>query len=259
MIASLRLARRPIWREAMLGLETVSLVRDPVFRGTGVADGDRQPVLLIPGFLVGDDSLGLMTAWLDRTGHHPHPAGMRLNAGCGGAGLDRLTDRLEQVAASEDRRVAIIGQSRGGLFARALAVRRPDLVSGIVTLGAAHLDPLAVHPLVNLQVRALALLGSLGTPGLFSNECFDGECCDAARRALAAPFPDGVRFVSVYSRSDGIIDWRACLDPGAECVEIDSSHCGMGANPQAYRLIAATLSELRRASPAAAGHAAPRA
>jgi triacylglycerol lipase len=242
-----RLATRPIWRETRIGLEVASLLRDPVYRGAGVADGRRQPVLLIPGFLAGDDSLRLMTGWLRRTGHRPHRAGIRLNADCAAAGLDRLILRLEQVAAAESGRVAIIGQSRGGLYARVLAVRRPELVSGIVTLGSAHVEPLAVHPLVNLQIQALARVGSLGAQGLFTTSCLRGECCGPVSESLSGPFPEEVGFVSLYSRGDGIVDWRACLDPCAECVEIDSSHCGMGAHPQAYRLIARALSRFRRA------------
>src|SRR5437764_1483078 len=53
----------PIWREGRLGIEAASLFRDPIHRGHGVADADGQPVLLIPGFLAGDDSLGIMTRW----------------------------------------------------------------------------------------------------------------------------------------------------------------------------------------------------
>jgi triacylglycerol lipase len=38
----------------------------------------------------------------------------------------------------------------------------------------------------------------------------------------------------VYSRTDAIVDWHACLDPSATCVEIDGSHCGMAVNPRVY-------------------------
>jgi hypothetical protein len=39
----------------------------------------------------------------------------------------------------------------------------------------------------------------------------------------------------VYSRTDAIVDWRACLDPHADCVEIDGSHCGMAVNADVFR------------------------
>jgi hypothetical protein len=129
-------------------------------------------------------------------------------------------------------------------------------VSGIVTLGSAHLDPLAVHPLVRLQITVVGLLGTLGTPGLFSASCMRRECCGEVSDELAGPFPRQVGFVSVYSRSDGIVDWRCCLDPAARSVEISSSHCGMSAHPQAYRHVAEALQEFafgataRRPAPA---------
>ena len=124
-------------------------------------------------------------------------------------------------------------------------MRRPDLVSGIVTLGSPVVDPLAIHPLVRLQVDAISTLGSLGAPGLFRSDCLDGGCCEPFRRDSCGPFPAEVDFVSVYSRSDGIVDWRACLDEAAELVEVRSSHIGMAANPSVYRVIAAALERFR--------------
>ena len=92
-----------MWREARIGLEAAALLRDPVFKGDGVVDGRGQPVLLIPGFLAGDDSLALMTRWLRRTGHHTSRAGIRLNVGCSGAGIERIERRLETAAAASRR------------------------------------------------------------------------------------------------------------------------------------------------------------
>src|SRR2546426_2902749 len=77
----------PIWREGRLGIEVASLLRDPIYRGQGVADGGGQPVMLIPGFLAGDDSLGIMTRWLRRTGHRTRKAGMRWSVDCAAAAL----------------------------------------------------------------------------------------------------------------------------------------------------------------------------
>ncbi|MEA2427444.1 MAG: triacylglycerol lipase, partial [Thermoleophilaceae bacterium] len=131
----------PIWREGRLGLEAAALLRSKVFRGEDVEDAGGQPVLLIPGFMAGDDSLGLMTRWLRKTGHHTRKAGMRSNVDCSEATYERLAERLDCLAETTGRRVAIVGQSRGGNFAKVLAVRHPDLVSGIVTLGSPQLDP----------------------------------------------------------------------------------------------------------------------
>lgn len=241
-----RSTRPPLWREARLGLEAAALLRDPVFRGDDVADGRGQPVLLIPGFLAGDGSLAVMAGWLKRTGHRPSRAGMLSNVDCSAAAVDRLEARLEQLAAGRGRRAAIVGQSRGGALAKVLARRRPDLVSGVVTLGTPQTDPLAVHPVVRAQVHAVGALGSLGAPRLFKRSCLEGDCCASFWEHLAEPLPRGVGFVSVYSRSDGIVDWRSCLDPHAEHVEIGTSHMGMAVSPAAYRAVADALAGFRR-------------
>ena len=237
----------PIWREGRLGLELARLLRDPIYRGRGVSDAAGQPVLLIPGFLAGDDSLGVMTKWLRRTGHHTSSAGMRINIDCSAAAAERLEERLEQLAERQGRRVAIVGQSRGGHFAKVLAGRRPELVSGIVTLGSPQLDPFAINPLVRASIVVVGAIGTLGARGVFRRSCLVGDCCTSFWEEFERPFPSGVGYVSLYSKSDGIVDWRACLDPEAKQREIDASHIGMGVNREVYREIARALRRFRRA------------
>jgi triacylglycerol lipase len=240
--------RPPLWREARLGLEAAALLRDPVLRGEGLRDGRGRPVMLIPGFLAGDASLGPMAGWLKRAGYRPKRAGMRSNVGCSGALMGGLEERLERVAGEQGKRAVLIGQSRGGGLAKVLAVRRPDLVCGLVTLGSPQVDPLAVHPLVRLQLHAVGALGTLGAPGLFRRSCIHGDCCAGFWEQLAGPLPAGIGSVSVYSKSDGIVDWRACLDPCAdEHVEIAASHIGMAVSPAAWRAVAAALERFGRA------------
>jgi pimeloyl-ACP methyl ester carboxylesterase len=233
--------RIPIWREGRVPLEHAALLRDPVFRGEGVPHGDGGPVLLVPGFLAGDPSLGTMAGWLKRIGHRPCRARIRANVDCTTRALDRLEEEAEGLAERHGRPVAIVGQSRGGTMARGLAVRRPDLVASVVALGSPITDQFAVHPLVRAQVTALGLLGTVGIPGLFGHGCAAGDCCAITREQAEQPVPDSVRYVSVYSRSDGIVDWRACLDPSAEHVEVSASHCGMAVNAGVYRAVARAL------------------
>ena len=248
------LSQPPIWREGRIGLEAAALLRHPIFRGEGMQDAGGQPVLLIPGFLAGDDSLGLMTRWLRRTGHHTRKAGIRSNVDCSEAAAVRLEERVEVLAECHEQRVALIGQSRGGNLAKVIAARRPDLVSGIVALGSPQLNPLAIHPFIALQVVAVGALGTLGAPGFFRHSCHRGRCCERFWEDLRADFPADVGYVSVYSRSDGVVDWRACLDPDAECVEVRASHCGMAANAATYVAIAEALERFRRAPAGRAAH-----
>jgi pimeloyl-ACP methyl ester carboxylesterase len=233
----------PLWREGRIGLEWAALRRSDVFHGAGVPAGDGRGVLLIPGFLAGDGSLATLTHWLRAAGWHTKRAGIRANVACSEVACGRLEERLERLAEGTGGRVTLIGQSRGGVFAKALAARRPDLVAGVVALGAPVRSQLAVHPLVLAQVGVVATLGGSGAVrGLLSWRCLRGACCEPFRAALAGPFPDDVGYVSLYSRTDGIVDWRSCLDPDADAlVEVRGSHCGMSLNPEAYRAIARAL------------------
>jgi triacylglycerol lipase len=231
----------PLWRESRIALEAAQLLRSPIWRGEGVTAGDGRPVLLIPGFLAGDGTLGTMTRWLRANGYRTRRAGIRLNVACSEEACTRVEERLEAFAARAGGPVAIVGQSRGGLLAKALAARRPDLVSGIVTLGAPTCSQLSVHPVVLLQIGLVGALGTGRVPGMFSLRCLRGDCCDRFHAELRGPLPNGVRFLSVYSRSDGIVDWRACLDPAAEHAEIEASHCGMAVNAAAYEQVARSL------------------
>jgi triacylglycerol lipase len=235
----------PLWRESRVAFEMAGLRRSGVWRGEGVLPGDGRPVLLIPGFLAGDGSLSTLNGWLRAHEYETRRAGIRANVACSSATCGRLEQRLEAFAQHAGAPVTIIGQSRGGVFARALATLRPDLVAGIVTLGAPTLSQLRIHPLVLAQVGLVAALGTGRVPGLFSLECLRGQCCEAFRTALETPFPAEVPWTAIYSRSDGIVDWRACVDPEAgECVEVRATHVGMALNASVYREFARFLNAL---------------
>ena len=98
-------------------------------------------------------------------------------------------------------------------------------------------------------VRSVARLGDLGVPGVFSSECRDGPCCTDYYALLRAPLSDELVALMIYSRSDAIVDWRACLDPSATCVEIDGSHCGMAVNPRVYRELERALEHAEARGP----------
>jgi pimeloyl-ACP methyl ester carboxylesterase len=226
---------RPLWRE----------LRPAVDLGAALSpwheDSSGPPVLLIPGFMAGDASLRILAGGLARRGYRPVMSGIERNVDCSGATVDRLADRLEATAMQYSGPVAVVGHSRGGLLARALASRRPDLVGALVTLGSPHTDQLAVHPVVLAQIVALGMLGTLGVRGLLRLGCGGGDCCASFNEALAAPPRDGLPFLSLYSRQDGVVDWRACLDPLGRHREVATTHCGMATSATVLDHIVTTL------------------
>jgi triacylglycerol lipase len=224
-------AWRPMLDERRGLVEARALLCHPVWRGAAVPRGDGLPVLLIPGTKearAGELSLTLLSRWLGRMGYVSYRSKVRLDTGDTGlgAGLDagpppRVVDRLERrlrlVAEVAERPVALVGHGAGGQLAKALAIRRPDLVAGVISLGSPHLSPPEPEP------------------------------------RPEPPFPPDVPFTSIYSRSDGVVDWRSCLDPAAERVEVQCSHVGMAVHPTVYRVVARRLAVMaRRAARAAA-------
>src|SRR3954468_20380193 len=138
--------------------------------------GDGMAVLLIPGLLAPDRSLGLLARYLKRHGFSPRRAGIASNVDCSEREAQRLEQRLERAYAETGTRAAIVGQSRGGVFGRALAVRRPDLVAAVIGLGSPLVDPLAnIHPLLHLQLELLARMGDRKIPRIASHSCMDAE------------------------------------------------------------------------------------
>ena len=239
-LASAGAAVAPLRGELRYGLELMRLMAQREFHAPARRAG-APAVLLVPGFMAGDQSLLVLAAWLRRRGSRVARSGVWLNTDCAERVVEGIERRLAQLAEKDGRRVVVLGQSRGGELARVLAVRNPERVSTLVMLGSPVLDPLSVGPGVLRAVRSVAWLGDRGVPGMFSHECGDGPCCASFRDDLGAPLPEGVRGVSFYSRSDGIVAWQACVDPHAENIEVESSHTGMSVNADVYRLLAQTL------------------
>jgi len=201
----------------------------------------EYPVILVPGFMAGDGSLLLLARTLRRQGFRTYRSHIYVNVGCTAEATALLEQRLESIAHRRGSPVQIVGHSLGGMLARGLAVRRPDLVAGIVTLGSPMLAPAAHHASLSRSIDMLVRLGRAGVPGLMSEDCVAGVCArssfDEARAALA----DGLAFTAVYSRRDGIVDWRACIDPLATAVEVTASHSGMAVDPRVADVVVAAL------------------
>ena len=201
------------------------------------------PVVLVPGFLAGDGTLRPMARVLREHGYRTYRSAIRVNAGCTLDAVAQLETRLESIALRRGGRVQIVGHSLGGMLARGLAVRRPDLVAGIVTLGSPMLAPGAHHASLARSVAMLVRLSRAGWPGLMSEDCVAGECARQSFEESRQPVPAGVAFTAVYSKRDGIVDWRACVDPLATPVEVSGSHAGLAFDP---RVIAVVLAALER-------------
>lgn len=219
------------------------LLRHPVWQQDDPDQGDGRGVLLVPGFGLSDRSFAPARSWLRARGYRPASAGLGMNVDCTTTMRKRIERRLAEHADATGGRIILIGQSRGGCLGRLVAVRRPDLVRGLVMLGSPVRNPLGVNGHVVRLARLLAQLSTVGVPGLLDGDCLAGTCYRDNRHSLLAPLPEQVPAVAVYSRNDAVAPWRLCRDSNAECVEVRSSHAAMGLDPEVYAAIEPKLAE----------------
>jgi triacylglycerol lipase len=201
----------------------------------------QDPVILVPGFMAGDTSLLAMSRSLRRRGFRTYRSHIRANVGCTLSAAAELESRIESIAIKRGSRVRIVGHSLGGMLARGLAVRRPDLISGIVTMGSPMLAPGAHHVLLTAGVDALVRLSRAGVPGLMAEQCVAGSCARQSFEESREPLAADVSFTAIYSRRDGIVDWKACVDPTAHTVEVTTSHVGMAIDPRVIDVVSDAL------------------
>ena len=176
-------------RETRWQLELSRLLVDPVFRGRGVPRGDGRPVVLMPGFGGGDQTLLVLAAWLRRIGYRPQLCGFVANVGCSDRALERVERRVEMLHDHHGRRVALIGHSRGGHYARALGHRRPDLVSHAISVGAGLRQMLATsYPTQRAAAAARGVMLRSGRAR--SPRCLTDACDCRVRSRLRRRVPD---------------------------------------------------------------------
>jgi len=233
-------------REAQALAELTALRLDPIYLGAGAPRGRGRTVLVLPGLFGNDLYLQPLRGWLMRLGYRPVRSTIALNAGC----PNRLREQVEAELRSRRTRsepVALIGHSRGGMLAWALASRLQGEAECLALLGspapavvellrrgeAAVIPSIpAAAPVVEAGRQAMRLLDPHCT--------FPGCGCpypEDLRRSLSPT----TRPLSVYSRDDRIVSPDACLAPGARNVEVSGSHSGLVYNRAVYRELAAFL------------------
>lgn len=220
---------------------SAGVLRDPAAVAEGLPRGDGRPVLVVPGFGFGDASTLPLQVVLTEAGYEVRRSQMLANIRCS----DRTVDALAEVAAAAvaadgGRRLLVVGHSRGGMIARGLAARHPELVERVISLGAPLNHEFAFYEIPQPMVSVLRV-AHWQDPVLRERQCVTAQCSCPYMLAAHKPLPPQVELVSLYTKTDGIVDWRACVVPGARNIEVTGTHLGMGLKPETLRTVLAEL------------------
>jgi len=193
--------------------------------------GDGHAVLVLPGFVAGDTSTDPLRRYLKFLGYDAHAWELGRNFGPHAIGREgeKLMSRFRDIADASDGKVSLVGWSLGGVMARELAKQVPDQVRQVITLGSPFTgDPFASKPSKLYQF----ITGELGE--------------DFEERLKASAEPPPMPSTSIYSKGDGVVPWRNCIEkaaPQTDNIEVYGSHCGLGVNPAVLFAIADRLAQ----------------
>ena len=234
--AALAVAGMPAPSWTLLGLEPVRAALE--FVGARLMDrrslpaGDGHPVILFPGLAADKTAMGPLHGFCQELGYTAYDWGRGFNTGPVGdvdEWLAELASHVQGVSCAHDERVTLIGWSLGGIYAREIARLMPDTVRQVITLGtpfAGDGDATNVGWLYRMLSGQAPLIDEV-----------------LARRLRCTP---PVPTTSIYSRSDGVVAWQACVEAceheRAESIEVEASHIGLVWHPRAWAVIADRLS-----------------
>ncbi|MEM1140466.1 MAG: alpha/beta fold hydrolase, partial [Pseudomonadota bacterium] len=204
---------RSVLREARLAQDAAHFAH-AWWRLPSRPKGNGRSVLLLPGFGTDGTSMGALSVYLRRLGFRPKGWRLGTNRGNVEELMPLVEARVEEVASKAGGPIDLVGWSLGGFLARETARDRPDLVRRIVTLA----SPVVGGP------KYTVLNGHYERRGADLN-AIEAEIEERTRVPLITPV------TALYTKSDGIVDWRACIDrlsPNVEHIEVKASHLGIG-------------------------------
>ena len=212
-------APRALVDAAVLKLSAPLLHRMPGAKG-------RHSVMVIPGFLGHDTGNGQLIRFLRDLGYHTIGWKQGRNLGPSSFSEERLTETLVRLADTGDGRVSLVGHSLGGIYAREIARTAPDAIRQVITLGSPFGQG---HEQASNASRLYRQLN----PG------------DPEVQLSSAPPP--VPITAIYTRADGIVNWRTSVQSGKHAnvhnIEVLGSHIGLTMNSAVWYWVARKLRE----------------
>ncbi len=191
--------------------------------------GNGQMIIVVPGFATDDSSTFILRKYLNAVGYKAVGWGLGKNNG----DVERILIDFKQAVQNETKRtnspLILVGWSLGGYIAREIAREIPGMVSKVISFG----SPVIGGPKYTAAARQFKKMGV---------DLDELEKEIQAREAI----PIEVPVTAIYSRSDGIVAWQACIDynnPRVVHHEVNSTHIGLGFSPDVFKIIASSLAK----------------
>lgn len=210
----------------------------------------RYPIIVLPGIGAADSSTAPLRYFLQRNGYQVEGWGLGRNLG--GRGLiddlselsdswdidrnrahngegevpalcDKMLQRVQQRVHELNSPVILIGWSLGGFVAREVAREAPESVVGVITMG----SPAFGGPKFT---AAAPMFKSRNIDLDWIEEEVAKRYCNPITRPIT----------SIFSKSDGVVGWKAAVDelsPQVKHIEVEVSHIGLGLNSQVWNIV----------------------
>lgn len=217
-----------LWLWAQELLELPKLLASPFQRAVPVTAGRGRPVIVLPGYLTSDISSIRLRRSLRAAGYRASGWELGQNKGARADLLERLVEKLRVAHRSAGQRVALVGWSLGGLYARELAKLEPESVALVITLGA----PFSGDPRANNAWRIYEFLND--------------HPVDAPPLAIEAGTKPLVQTIAVWSPIDGIVAPAAARGEPHESdrrVELRQRHLSLARAKEGIELIGKLLAD----------------
>jgi hypothetical protein len=191
--------------------------------------GDGHPVLILPGFLASDTSTIPMRSFIYNLGYTVYGWGAGRNF-ADVENLDLMIEKVDHLYDIHNQQVSLIGWSLGGIFARQIAKARPHKTRQVVTMGSPFRNiskPNNAKWIYNILTKGVGIAGL--DPELIAD----------------LPLPAPVPTTAIYSKEDGIVPWKECMEQFEnelhQNIQVRGSHLGLGVNPSVLWVIADRL------------------
>lgn len=199
-----------------------------------IKSGDGHPIVVAPSFMTGDGGTAALRAFLRRSGFAAYGWDQGRNTGLREQVYLDFESHIKDLAARYGRKVSLVGWSLGGVYARTMANKNPDVIRQVITLG----SPIHIPDMSGVTGPVLKLYEMLNSGAMTDPMLTWGDCWRDTPK---------VPSTAIYSEGDGIVDWSFCVDKtlnvDTENLRVPGSHVGLTHNPAVMYAIADRLAQ----------------